>query len=154
MLTAELAKKINDFVAQQPRTIQEISQLIDKNWRTTENYVSKIALEQGCLAVRTFRGGTRGALKIVYWNLINKNQSTFQEMLFNKITTAKTKLDFSPFEIYQYIDEDNRSCFLEEQEGNLNVHQKIIETMTSAEREDLIFSGDLSWSEAYQQGIP
>lgn len=154
MLTAELAQKINDFVAQQPRTIQEISQLINKNWRTTESYVNKIALEQGCLATRTFRGGTRGALKIVYWNLIAKNQSTFQEMLFNKIIHAKTKLDFSPFDIYQYIDEEKRSCFLEEQEGNINVHHQIIETMASAEKEVLIFSGDLSWSEAQQQGIP
>jgi hypothetical protein len=40
----------------------------------------------------------------VYWNVITKNQSTFQEHLFERIVAAKHKDDFSPFDIYQYID--------------------------------------------------
>ena len=69
---------LNDFVYARPRTIQEISQLIDKNWRTADRYVDKIAKEEGTLAVRTFRGGTRGALKVVYWNLNPSISSSFQ----------------------------------------------------------------------------
>lgn len=154
MLTKEMANRINNFVAQKPRTIQEISQLIGRNWRTADSYVNQIAEEQGTLAVRTFRGGSRGALKIVYWNLINKNQSTFQEALFNKIIHSKKKDDFSPLDIYQFIEEDKRACFLEEQEKNLNIKHDLISTISSAEKQVLIFSGDLSWAEAKQGKAP
>ena len=68
MLDTKTIKKINDFVYTKPRTIQEIAHLIRKNWRTANNYVDKIAKESGAISVRTFRGGTRGALKIVYWS--------------------------------------------------------------------------------------
>ena len=151
MLTKETALQINNFVAQRPRTIQEIAELIGANWRTAESYVNKISEEQGTLSTRTFRGGTRGALKIVYWNLLNKNQSTFQETLFNKIISSKS---FSPFDIYQYIDEAKRECFIEEQENNLNIKQDLIGTISSAETQVLIFSGNLSWAEAFQSKQP
>lgn len=154
MLTKEVSTQINNFVAQKPRTIQEISQLIQKNWRTADSYVQRIAEEQGTLSVRTLREGTRGALKIVYWNLILKNQSTFQESLFNCIITAKHKSDFSPFDIYQYVEEDNRECFLEQQEHNLNVKHDLIGTLISAQQQVLIFSGDLSWAQAKQGKDP
>lgn len=154
MLNLEIINKINNFVAQKPRTIQDIALLIGKNWRTAESYVKKIAQEQGTIAVTTFRAGTKGGLKIVYWNLINKNLSTFQDMLFQRLCHAKHKEDFSPFDIYQYIEEDKRGCFLEKQEHNLNVKQNLISTITSAQDQVMIFSGDLSWSKATQDGIP
>ena len=72
MLDSKIIKKINNFVYQKPRTIQEISLLIKKNWRTADRYVEQISKEQGTLLVRTFREGTRGALKIVFWNNIEK----------------------------------------------------------------------------------
>ena len=153
MLSPETILTINNFVAQKPRTIQEIAQLINKNWRTTESYVQRIEQEQGTIATRTFRGGTKGALKIVYWNQISKNQSTFQEALFQKIIGAKQKRDFSPFDIYQYIDEEKRACFLEKQEDNLNVKQDLISTLCSAQQQVLIFSGDLSWAVAKQKNV-
>ena len=154
MLTREVTQQINNFVAQKPRTIQEIAQHINKNWRTAESYVLKIQQQQGTLSTRTFRSGTRGALKIAYWNLVNKNQSSFQEMLFQKIKGSPNKKDFSAFDIYQYLDEDKRSCFLERQEKNLNVKQDLIPTISSAVEQVLIFSGDLSWSQACQNKIP
>ena len=89
MLTPNIALQINNFVAQKPRTIQDIAQLISKNWRTAESYVNQIAQEQGTIATTTFRAGTKGGLKIVYWNLISKNQSTFQEVLFQRIIHAR-----------------------------------------------------------------
>ena len=154
MLDNIISQKINNFVSQKPRTIQEISELIGRNWHTTESYVQKIAQEQGTLALRTFRGGTKGALKIVYWNILGKNQSNFQEMLFQKILNAKHKSDFSPFDIYQYVEEDKRQCFLELQENNLNVKQDLVGSIGSAKQQVLIFSGDLSWAKAKQGNIP
>ncbi len=154
MLTPDLANKINNFVAQKPRTIQDIAQLIGKNWRTAESYVNRIAQEQGTIATTTFRAGTKGGLKIVYWNLISKNQSTFQEVLFQRIVHARHKRDFSPFDIYQYIEEHQKQCFLEKQEQNLNIKQDLISTIASAKEQVLVFSGDLSWAQATQQEKP
>lgn len=151
MFSKEVSTTINSFVAQKPRTVQEIAQLINKNWRTTESYVTRIEHEQGTIATRTFRGGTKGALKIVYWNQLSKNQSTFQEVLFHKITAAKHKHDFSPFDIYQYIEHDKRTCFLEKQETNIHIKQDLISTLSSAKEQVLIFSGDLSWATAKQK---
>ena len=154
MLTPEIAQNINNFVAQKPRTIQDIAQLIGKNWRTAESYVQRIAQEQGTIATTTFRGGTKGGLKIVYWNLISKNQSTFQEVLFQRIIHARHKQDFSPFDIYQYVEENKKQCFLEKQEHNLNVKQDLISTVAGAQEQVLIFSDDLSWAQATQQQKP
>ena len=154
MLSKEVILKINNFVAQKPRTIQEISELLEINWRTAESYVNQISEEQGTVAMRTFRGGTKGALKIVYWNQISKNQSTFQEALFQRIISAKHKDEFSPFDIYQYIDDERRASFLEKQEDNLNIKQDLLSTLSSAKEQVFIFSGDLSWATAKQGSVP
>ncbi len=152
MLNKQIINKINDFVAQKPRTVQEIAQLISKSWHTADSYVSKISQEYGTIDVRTFRGGTRGALKIVYWNLVDKNQSTFQEKLFNKIIYSKKH--FSAFDIYQYIDNDKRGAFLEKQEKNLNIKQDLIGTVKSSKKQLLIFAGDLTWAQGKQNNVP
>ena len=88
MLDKKTIKKINDFVFSKPRTIQEIAELIGKNWRTADSYVNKIA-EEGTIAVRTFRGGTKGALKIVYWNINPVQISSFQERLMKQIEAGR-----------------------------------------------------------------
>ncbi len=152
MLTPDISSQINNFVAQKPRTIQEVAELLGKNWRTAESYVERISVEQGTIAMRTFRGGTKGGLKIVYWNVISKNQSTFQERLFEQIVAANHKDDFSPFDIYQYVDDGLRECFLETQEENVNVRQDLLGALCGSQEQILIFSGDLSWSKASQQG--
>ena len=148
MLDNKTIKKINDFVYTKPRTIQEISLLIRKNWRTANNYIEKIAKESGTISVRTFRGGTRGALKIVYWSNIEKiHSSGFQERLFRKIERGRAKTDFSPFDIYQYVAEDKRKAFLEEQEEEkVTTKQDLTNTFRSAQNQILFFSGNLSWS--------
>ncbi|MEM4638005.1 MAG: hypothetical protein QXK76_03235 [Candidatus Woesearchaeota archaeon] len=152
MLDAKTIKKISEFVYIKPRTIQEIAFHIQKNWRTADAYVEKIAKEQGIIAVRTFREGTRGALKIAYWNNIEKiHSSEFQERLFKKIETARDKNDFSPFDIYQYVPENKRNAFLEEQtEEKITEKQDLINALRSAENQVLIFSGNLSWVNAVQ----
>jgi len=152
MLDSKTIKKISEFVYIKPRTIQEIAFHINKNWRTADTYVEKISKEQGIIASRTFRGGTRGALKIAYWNNVEKiHSSEFQERLFKRIEIARDKKDFSPFDIYQYVDESKRSAFLEEQkEDTITAKQDLVNALRSAESQVLIFSGNLSWVNAIQ----
>jgi hypothetical protein len=154
MLTPDITSKINNFVSQQPRTIQDIAQLLGKNWRTAETYVQRISLEQGMLAIKVFREGTRGALKIVYWNAVDKHHSSFQEALFQKIVSARDKKDFSPFDIYQYVNKESRKCFIEKQENNINIKQDLIRSLCSAQQQVLIFSGDVSWAVTRQGKTP
>jgi hypothetical protein len=125
---------------------------IQKNWRTADSYVDKIIKEQGNLSVRTFREGSRGALKIVYWNNVEKIHSNdFQERLFKKIEIAKDKKDFSPFDIYQYVDPSKRRAFLEQQsEYTITAKQDLVGTMRKSQKQLLIFSGNLSWVNAVQ----
>lgn len=152
MLDSKTTKNISDFVYVKPRSIQEIAQHIQKNWRTADSYVTRIIKEQGILAIRTFREGTRGALKIVFWNNIEKiHSSDFQERLFKRIESARDKMDFSPFDIYQYVSDDKRYAFLEEQsEYTITQKQNLVNVLRSAKNQVLLFSGNLSWVNASQ----
>lgn len=152
MLDTQTIKKITEFVYIKPRTIQEIAFHIQKNWRTADAYVEKISREQGTISVRTFREGTRGALKIAYWNNIEKiHSSEFQEKLFKRIEISRHKNDFSPFDIYQYVQENKRYAFLEEQnKDKITEKQDLINALRSTENQLLIFSGNLSWVNAIQ----
>ncbi|MBD3209272.1 hypothetical protein GF367_02550 [Candidatus Woesearchaeota archaeon] len=155
VLSGQVAKKIEDFVRAQPRTVQDIALLLGKNWRTADGYVRKIAAEQGTIATKTFRGGTRGALKVVYWNVAEKfHTSAFQERLFSKILSGREKNDFNPFDIYQYVSEGKRRAFLEKQTiYNITEKQNLVNALRQAEQQVLIFAGDLSWSVAKQGNI-
>jgi len=152
MLDDTLLKKINDFVYAKPRTVLEVAQMMDKNWRTADRYVEKIAKEQGTISIRTFRGGTRGALKIVFWNNVEKIHSTeFQERIFKKIESGREKEDFSPMDIYQYIDCNKKKAFLEVQaDENAKIEQDIVSLIRGAKEQIFIFSGNLSWANAVQ----
>ncbi len=152
MLDQKTVKKISDFVYQKPRTIQEVAVLLNKNWRTADSYVGRIIEQTGNLDVRTFRGGTRGALKIVFWSNLEKiHSSEFQEYLFKQIDLGKEKLDFSPFDIYQYVDGKKRNAFLEKQEDEATeVEQNLIGILRSCKKELFIFSGNLSWANIKQ----
>ena len=86
-------------------------------------------------------------MKVVYWNNIEKIHSTaFQEKLFRLIERGKEKLDFSPFDIYQYVDETKRNAFLEVQDVDGNyIEQDLVNLLLSAEKSLMIFSGNFSW---------
>lgn len=152
MLDDKTIKKITEFAHLKPRTVQEIASLLQVNWRTADRYVEKIAQETGNLASRTFREGTRGALKIVYYNARENIASTeFQERLFQKILSGRKKEDFSPIDIYQHVDEKKRNAFLEVQtEEYAKTEQDIIQMLNSAQKQILIFSGNLSWANVTQ----
>lgn len=146
-------KKINNFVYERPRTVQEIAQLIKRNWRTADSYVQQISLQMGTISLRTLRKGTRGAVKVVYWNNTDSvNVTQAQEMLMKRLEIGRTKRDFSPFDIYQYVDKKKRSSFFEDQfEENINVKQDLIGSLRQAKKQVLIFSGNFSWAGLVQE---
>ncbi len=153
MLTTEIIKKINDFVYVKPRTVEEIAEYIGKNWRTANRYAERIAEQQGTISMRTFREGTRGALKIVFWNNIERIHATsFQEKLFARIESGRKKEDFSPFDIYQHIDENKKSAFMEQQEDEsaTAINRDLPDLLRGTERQILLFSGSLSWANLKQ----
>ena len=147
MLDSKIRKKIEDFVYSKPRSIQEISECIDKNWRTADRYIQEIKENFGTLGVRIFREGTRGALKIVYWASLEKvSHSVFQEQLEKDILNAKTKEEFSPFDIFQHIPDKNKKARIEraidEESTDL---EAISNLLKQTEKQLIIFSGNLSF---------
>ena len=146
-LDKETREEIRDFVKQKPRTVQEIAQMIGRSWRTADRYLEKMEKEEGYISRRTFRKGTRGALKISYWNNINSfSTSKVQEQLLKKIETGRKKEDFSPFDIYQSAEKDKRNAFMEKQrKENVEAKHDIFTLLRQAQEKIMFFSGDLSW---------
>ncbi|MGC9309205.1 MAG: hypothetical protein ACP5D2_00735, partial [Candidatus Nanoarchaeia archaeon] len=113
MLDSKIVKKIEDFVYSKPRSMQEIAKHINKNWRTADRYVDKIEHDFGTISTRTFRKGTRGALKIVYWAGVERaSNSIFQEQLEEDIFKGKNKYEFSGFDIFQHVPDKQKDAWL------------------------------------------
>jgi len=113
MLDTKTVKQIEDFVYSQPRSIQEIALNISKNWRTADRYVSEIEKEFGTLSTKVFRGGTRGALKIIYWASVEKaSSSVFQEQLEEQLLNGKSKYDFAGFDIFQHVPDKKKTAWI------------------------------------------
>jgi len=148
VLEKTIELKILDFVRQRPRTVQEIAALIEKNWRTAERYVERIATETGLIATRTFREGTRGALKIVFWNALDSSKgSAYQERLLAEILHAKRKEEFSPLDVYQFVPENKREAYLEKTEFSKHPAIRFDKLILEARHQVLFLSGNLSWME-------
>jgi len=148
VLTSEITKKIEDFVYAKPRSIQEVAQFLKKNWRTADRYITQIEKEFGTLATRTFRGGTRGSLKVVYWASIEKISKTiFQQQLEHDIFLAKRKEDFSAFDMYQHVPDKDKQVSIEtaknEEATNL---KEFTDMLSEAKQQILMFSGNLSFT--------
>lgn len=95
--------------------------------------------------MRAFREGTRGALKIVYWSNIEKiSSTTFQERLFKKIEIGAQKTDFSPFDIYQYVDEPKKEIIIADLEKEPKT-ENLNKFLRQTKKELFAFSGNLSW---------
>jgi hypothetical protein len=147
MLDNEIVRKIEAFVYSKPRSIQEIALHTGKNWRTADRYVDEIEKNFGTLSTRVFRGGTRGALKIVFWSSIEKiNSSAFQERLEQQITHAIRKEDFSAFDLYQHVDDKYKKAIIEKKnlkddyDGN-----DLMDIISHTKKQLIIFSGNLSF---------
>lgn len=147
MLSSQVVKSIEEFVYQKPRSIQEISAHIKKNWRTADRYVTEIEQEYGTIATRVFRGGTRGALKIVYWASVEKIKgSAFQEQLEKEIQSGRKKEDFSPFEIFQHVSSKNKEARISQGEDESSTGLESLKSLLlSAKKQVLIFSGNASF---------
>ncbi|MBU4086301.1 MAG: hypothetical protein KKB21_01850 [Nanoarchaeota archaeon] len=147
MLDSEIIKKIGDFVYAKPRSIQEVAQHINKNWRTADRYIEYIETNFGTLATRVFREGTRGALKIVYWASVEKaSSSVFQEKLEQEIIMARRKDEFSAFDIFQHVSDKNKQARkkIGESEVSLGL-EDLGDLLLQAKKQLLIFSGNLSF---------
>ncbi len=147
MLTQEEIKKIEEFVYTKPRSIQEIAEHLDKNWRTADRYINEIEKNFGTITTRVFREGTRGALKIVYWASVEKlSNNVFQEKLEQEIILAKKKEDFSAFDIFQFVQDKNKKAHITKtiNEDGENL-KELAEMLNQAQKQVLIFSGNLSF---------
>jgi len=148
MLDNHIVKKIEDYCITEPRSIHELSKHIGKNWRTLDRYVNEIKKEYGTLDIKTFRGGTRGALKIVYYSAVEKFSGTvFQQELEKQIFSGREKEDFSPFDIYQFVSDKEKEIWMKQAEneskaGRLIEFQKLLD---SAKKQVLFYSGNLSF---------
>lgn len=147
MLNRQISDEILELVRQKPRTVQEIAVSLQKNWRTADRYIDTISIETGLISTRTFREGTRGALKIVHWNALDTKGSAYQEQLMNKILLGRKKEDFSPLDIYQFAAKNKRECFVEEQESPQHPKARYARLIDHAKNQVLWFSGNLSWTE-------
>lgn len=148
MLDNGVIKKIEGFVFSKPRSIQEIAEHLGKNWRTADRYIEEIIREYGTLDKRVFRGGTRGALKIVYWASIEKiSHSVFQKEMEKRIYEGKKREDFAAFDIFQHIPDKNKDVWMKAAKneivaGRLGSFKKFL---LSAKKQILFFSGNLSF---------
>jgi hypothetical protein len=148
MLSSQITKEVEDFVYSKPRSIQEIAKHISKNWRTADRYVEEIEKNFGTISTRVFREGTRGALKIVYWSSIEKvSSSVFQEQLEKVIMNGKTKQDFSGFDVFQHINETNKTAWIKKGEDEIKCGRlkEFEDLLLEAKKQILFFSGNLSF---------
>lgn len=155
-LDRQTEKRIEELVFSRPRSVQEVAEMLKRNWRTAESYLESISKDKGTISLHTFRGGTKGALKLAYWNSTDRpHANAVQERFFQQILAGRTKFDFSPFDIYQFVDESKKDAYLEEQREEVaKVKQDLITPLRGAKRQVLIFSGNLSWANITQDGMP
>jgi hypothetical protein len=148
MLNNETVKRIEEFVYSKPRSVQEISQMLKKNWRTADRYIDEIEKQYGTIATRVFREGTRGALKIVYWSGIEKaSNSVFQQKIEEQILRGRTRHDFSGFDIFQYVPEKDKKVWIKEGENEVAAGRlfEFEEILRQAKKQILFLSGNLSF---------
>ncbi|MBS3168258.1 hypothetical protein J4216_03980 [Candidatus Woesearchaeota archaeon] len=142
MLNPELIKSINEFVYKQPRAVQEIAELLSCSWITADKYTAHISEKYGTIKTKKFRGGTRGALKIVYWaNLEGIKTNTAQQIILEKIKKTTKKYDFNPFDIYNLVNKEKKNVEVIKKCGEQSISEIIKKTKTQL----LIFSGNISF---------
>lgn len=147
MLDNKTIQKIEKLVSSEPRSINEIATLLNKNWRTVDRYLKQIEEEYGTVFTKTFRGGTRGALKVAYSATQDKiSNSSFQLELEKKIIASRRKEEFSAFDIFQFVPDKNKLVIVENKiyEAGTNI-KELVEILRSTKKELKLFSGNLSW---------
>lgn len=138
-------KGVIDFVKKEPRTIQEVSKLINKSWITTETYLKEIKSKTGAIDIKAFRQGSKSGLKIVYYNH-KESASTDQvkEELYKKIKNGREKTDFDFMDIFQFIP-SKKSKISAKKEESFSETKEIIQLFKQAEDHIYCFSGNMSF---------
>jgi len=133
-------KEIINFVKEEPRTMQDIARKSGRSWLTADSYVKEIIKDTGRIDMRTFRKGTQGALKIVFYtNPETLNTTETKEKLMSHIKAGRKKLDFDFMDIFQFIENKEKEAFTSK---SITLPEKEIE---NAREKVFIFSGNLSF---------
>ncbi|HIH21505.1 MAG: hypothetical protein QT12_C0028G0003 [archaeon GW2011_AR21] len=145
-LTKADSDKIIAFVKKEPCLVQDLSRHIGKSWVTTEAYVQKIAKDTGLIRVKAFREGTRGAVKIVFWDYSESLQADeAKSRIFEKIKLLSGKKEFDPFEIFQFVPPSKGKAYMEYYDDPAITSAKFVPFLRSAHEELLCFSGNISF---------
>lgn len=140
----EESERIMAFVRTEPRAISEVAEHIGRSWVTAERYVQRIAESTGLLRVKTFRGGTRGALKLVFYNHSDRPlRDELEKELYRRVREGRSKRDFPFFDMYQWASDDGKRAETEplaSSDGALRLKKDL----EGCERQLLVFSGNLS----------
>ncbi|MFQ5621011.1 MAG: hypothetical protein ACE5FT_04165 [Candidatus Nanoarchaeia archaeon] len=155
-LSDKQIKQITTFVRTEPRTVQDVSKLIGKSWVTANSYIQKVKERTGLIDIKTFRKGTRGALKLVYFvNRDSPIEDDVKKHLFYDIKQGRNKTDFDFMELFQFVPGDKKRCFMEEyDEENVSHVQQIVSLFNQAESQIYCFSGTLSFVHIKEKDMP
>ncbi len=150
-VSQEEQEAIIGFVRKEPRAISEVARRIERSWVTAERYVQDIAERTGVLRIKVFRKGTRGALKLVYYDHADRPmRDELEKELYKRIRSGTAKRDFRFFDIYQWADDAQKTA--RAQPLSENAAAGIIRDLESCERQLLVFSGNLSVLKAHAGG--
>jgi hypothetical protein len=146
-LSEKEIKQVVDFVKKEPRTVQDVSRLIKRSWVTTDSYLKKIADDTGLLSVKTFRKGSQGALKVVYYNHSESLVGdSLRESIYGMIKNERDKEDFDFMEVFQYVDEKKKKHLVTEIEaGEISENERLVDHFRQAKARIICFSGNLSF---------
>lgn len=112
-----------------------------------------------CIATRIFREGTRGALKIVFWNSLEDiHFSSSQQDLLDDILNSKSKMQFSCLDIYQYVEDKHKKAYVIDvskinPEKEISKKQDLVSFLKKASKQILFFSGNMSWVNSRQGNV-
>ncbi|MGB9635288.1 MAG: hypothetical protein ACP5KJ_03685 [Candidatus Micrarchaeia archaeon] len=154
MLSASKIEQIKQILSQRPHSVAEIANSLGVSWKTADKYLDELCKTDGAISTHVFKNGLRGGLKIAFLNASAKDSGKLMKFLRRRIMNAREKTDFSPFEIYQYVDEKMKKAFWEAEETAFLEHgsEDINNLLLITRERYLSFSGDFSWIQHRQGG--
>ncbi len=155
MLNAERIERIKTLLVERPHSIREIATSLEISWKTADKYIDELCERDGSVGVHVFKDGMRGGLKIAFLSASARNSGQLMEFLHKRIVGVREKSDFSPFELYQHVDEKMKKAFWEA-EGTAFIEkgsEDINNLLQSTQRNYLSFSGDFSWVQSRERGM-
>ncbi len=141
-------------VTQEPRTVQEIAQLVDRSWVTTEKYLQEIERQSGIIKLKTFRHGTKAALKVVYATSEHHGVTdAIRQRLENQLLSARQMWDFDFMDLYQFVPAEKKRSYAENAvvEQNEVIDDIILDR--PPQYTNFLFSGNLSCLKSQKNGV-